>query len=82
MDIDSTQNLISGLQLLLSHMNDPEGVYTSSGYDGVIVFNATDTALTPDEFQQMRTLGWEQVRGGVSSHRFPYTPSLKWINYL
>lgn len=82
MDIDSTQNLITGLQLLLSHMTNPSGVYTSSDYDGAIVFDATDAPLTPEECEQMLSWGWEQIHNGTSSHRFPYTPSLKWVKHL
>lgn len=53
-------SFIAGLDILSKHFKDPHGFHIGAEHDQFYIY-ATDTALTPDEYQRMKALGWFQT---------------------
>jgi len=67
---------IQGLKILLPHYNQPDGYHLGADHD-VIYLYATDTPLSPEEFEKMNELGFFQ---DISQDE--YDPNESWMAYI
>ena len=71
-------NFKAGLDILAPYFTKPDGYHLGADHDVIYVYS-TDTPLSDDDFQKMKTLGWHQTDVDEDG---PYEPEAGWSTFV